>query len=250
MVRRLHVLLLVMILAVVSVVPASGQASAAGAPVVGSYSRVAGSIAYLNMRTGPGYGYSVRTTMRKGEIVKILAGRYNGEWYKVSYRGFVGYALDDYLVHTGLAGASIARSYYKVVVVSLARQQAEVYQNGQLVFVSAVTTGRPGYTTPTGTFKVMAKLSPHRFVSPYPKGSSGYYEPFTAEYAIRFRTGGYYFHDIYRRPYYGYGTNVVHTDPDGVVRKGSIGCVNMPLWSVSKLYSWISVGTVVRVVSW
>ncbi len=247
--QKVWAVVMALLLAVVTLAPPTGQASAAG-PVVGSYSRVSNT-SYLRMRTGPGLSYSVIRNMDKGSVVKIVAGPYNnGEWYKVSYRGSTGYSMRRYLTHTGLAGASIARSYYKVVVVSLGRQQVEAYQGGKPVLVSAATTGRPELATPTGTYKVMAKLSPYKFVSPWPKGSPYYYESVWASYAIRFRSGGYYIHDAPWRPYYGYGTNVWHTDPDGVRRTGSHGCVNLPVWAEAQLYRFVSVGTTVRVVSW
>ena len=97
---------------------------------------------------------------------------------------------------------------------------------------------------------MMAKLSPYQFISPYPRSSPYYYDPVWSKYAIRFRSGGYYLHDAPWRPYYGYGTNRGHYDPDGVWRTGTHGCVNLPMWSATKLYSWIGIGTTVRVVSW
>ncbi len=249
--RRLSVFLFLLVALTASTLapPASGKAEAAGGPVVGSYSRVY-YYSYVRLRSGPGYSYSNKMNVPRGSVVKVLGGPYNGEWYKISYRGTTGYSIRGGLTHVGLAGASIARSYSKVVVVSLARQQVEVYQNGGLVFVSAATTGRPELATPTGTFSVMAKLSPYKFVSPWPKGHKYYYEPSWSNFAIRFRSGGYYLHDAPWRPYYGYGTNYGHYDPDGVWRTGSHGCVNMPYWSASWLYRWISVGTTVRVVSY
>lgn len=248
--RRIHTFILAALLALVLVGAhaAGGTASAAG-PVVGSYSRVVNA-GYLRMRTGPAYGYSVKMTMNKGEVIQILAGPYNTSWYKVSYRGVVGYAHSYWLQHSGLAGASIARSYYKVVVVSLGRQQVEAYQGGRPVLVTAATTGQPALPTPTGSYSVMAKLSPYKFVSPWRKGSPYYYESAWASYALRFRSDGYYIHDAPWRPYYGYGTNVGHYDPDGTWRTGSHGCVNLPVWAERQLFNWISVGTVVRVVSW
>jgi uncharacterized protein YraI len=222
--------------------------TAAAAPVVGSYSRVTYSA--LNMRTGAGTGYSIIRTMRKGEIVAVLGGPYNSSWYKVRYRGSIGYSYSPGLAHTGLAGTSIAPYYSKVVVVSLARQQLEMYQNGRLYMVAAVTTGRPDLATPTGTFRVFAKYSPYTFHSPWPKGSPYWYPDSTAQYAAKFTSGGHYLHDAPWRPYYGYGTNYNHQDPDGAWRTGSHGCVNVTGWAMPTLYSWATLGTYVRIVSY
>ncbi len=49
-----------------------------------------------------------------------------------------------------------------VVVVSLAEQRAYVYRNGVRIGVSSVSTGKPGYGTPTGVFTVLEKDADHR----------------------------------------------------------------------------------------
>ncbi len=48
------------------------------------------------------------------------------------------------------------------VVISLSGQKAEFYKGGQLVGVSSLSTGREGYKTPTGSFKVTQKSPDHR----------------------------------------------------------------------------------------
>jgi lipoprotein-anchoring transpeptidase ErfK/SrfK len=48
------------------------------------------------------------------------------------------------------------------IVIDLSAQEARFYKGGQLVGVSAVSTGREGYHTPTGTFKVIQKDRDHR----------------------------------------------------------------------------------------
>lgn len=245
---RARTILMVLFLVATLVGPQSAETAYAAGPIVGGYSRVYNG-SYLRMRTGPGYGYAVKMNMPKGAVVRIVSGPHNSQWYKVTYRGNTGYSVRSYLTHVGLAGTSIARNYYRVIVVSLARQQLEAYLNGRLQFVSAATTGRPELKTPTGTFKVIAKLSPYKFVSPWPPGSPYYYEPEWTKYAMRYRWDGYYIHDAPWRPYYGYGTNVWHTDPDGVRRTGSHGCVNLPLWSMQKVWAFAPNGTIIRVVS-
>jgi hypothetical protein len=48
-----------------------------------------------------------------------------------------------------------------VVVVSLSEQRAYVYRNGVRIGVSTVSTGKPGYRTPTGVFTVLQKDKDH-----------------------------------------------------------------------------------------
>jgi hypothetical protein len=48
-----------------------------------------------------------------------------------------------------------------VIVVSLPEQLAYVYRNGARIGVSTVSTGRPGYETPTGIFSILQKHREH-----------------------------------------------------------------------------------------
>ena len=47
------------------------------------------------------------------------------------------------------------------VIVSLDEQRAYVYRNGLLIAVTTVSTGKPGYETPTGVFTILQKDKDH-----------------------------------------------------------------------------------------
>jgi lipoprotein-anchoring transpeptidase ErfK/SrfK len=126
-------------------------------------------------------------------------------------------------------------------------QQLEAYQHGKLILIGAVTTGRPVLPTMDGVSYVSAIFSPFRMISPWPPGSPHYFDDIQMQYAIQFRRQ-LYLHHAPRRRFFGYGTHLVHHDPDGLRRQGSHGCVNMPLWAVRRLYRWVQVGTMVQVV--
>ena len=49
-----------------------------------------------------------------------------------------------------------------VIVVSITEQRAYVYRNGILIGAATVSTGRPGYPTPTGVFTILQKQKEHR----------------------------------------------------------------------------------------
>ncbi len=250
--RRETAALLASVLVVGLLMP-TPTGTAAARPVVDSYARVAAADA-LRLRAAPAYTATVTLLMPLGAIVQVLSGPYRTDWYRVAYRGVSGYAHRSYLVATGLVGRALARSapYKKaqLVVVSLARQQLEAYRDGQLVLITAVTTGHRDLSTPPGTYHVLAKYSPLRMVSPWPPGSPYWYAPSWVSYAIQFSGSGHFLHDAPWRPYYGYGTDAGHVDPDGVWRTGGHGCVNLPLWSASALYTWVRIGTAIRIVSW
>ena len=47
------------------------------------------------------------------------------------------------------------------IVVSIPQQRAYVYRGGTLIGVTTVSTGRPGHSTPTGTFTILQKRREH-----------------------------------------------------------------------------------------
>ena len=135
----------------------------------------------------------------------------------------------------------------KQVVVSLGRQWWWAYQNGEVVFNGPVTTGRPELATPAGRFTIFARFTPYTMHSPWPRGSPFWYAPSSMTYAMQITGNGVFLHDAPWRPYYGPGTNVWHTDPDGVQRTGSHGCINMPFGAAQFLWGWAPNGTQVLV---
>ena len=136
----------------------------------------------------------------------------------------------------------------QVIVVSLSQQWLWAFQNHQLVFETPVTTGRPALPTPLGVYPLSQKESNVTFYSPWPPGSPYYYSPLHIDYAMLFRAGGYYIHDAPWRRYFGPGTNVSHTNPDGTQDTGSHGCVEVPVAAGAWLYRWSAVGATIKIV--
>jgi hypothetical protein len=209
----------------------------------------------INRRTNPLRSYpskaaSVLVKVPHGQIAGLFSITSDGTWYRATYQGKTGYLLVNRMQWAGLVGRSLASQVPRVIVVGRIQQQLEVWDHGRLMLVSAVTTGRPELPTLLGTTRVMAKVSPYLFISPWKWPSIYWYPPGWADFAVLFRSGGYYFHDTRARPEYGYGigTNVPHTDLDGAERTGSRGCVNTPYWAVRELYGWAQLGDPVVVI--
>lgn len=93
----------------------------------------------------------------------------------------------------------------KVVLVSLSGQWLYAYADGTLAFDNAVETGHPELPTPSGTFSVLEKLRGVTFTSPWPPGSPNYYEPTYINYALLFKSGGYFLHDAWWHVTFGPG---------------------------------------------
>lgn len=126
----------------------------------------------------------------------------------------------------------------KVIVVSIADQRLTAFEDGTAVLTSNVVTGMPALPTPTGTFHVMSKSSPYKFVSPWPRGNQYWYPTEWVSYAMLFADDGYFLHDAPWRTVWGPGANVTH---------GSHGCINVPKATMATLYGWATVGTTVIV---
>src|SRR4051812_3125531 len=56
----------------------------------------------------------------------------------------------------------IAREGPVLVYVDLGRQRATVYRNGVRIGVSTISSGKDGYSTPTGVFTILEKDKDHR----------------------------------------------------------------------------------------
>ncbi|MDQ6884253.1 MAG: L,D-transpeptidase [Candidatus Dormibacteraeota bacterium] len=126
----------------------------------------------------------------------------------------------------------------KLIVVSLATQSLSAYENGKVVATTVVATGRPALPTLPGTFHIMAKYAPYKFVSPWPKSSPYWYASAWTNYAMLYQDDGYFIHDAPWRTNYGPGSNLTN---------GTHGCVNVPLSTMAFLYKWAPVGTTVVV---
>lgn len=155
-------------------------------------------------------------------------------------------ATDQY-GHTNLVGWRDFTLDRRRIVISLSQQRLWAYDGNTLAITSLVTTGNKALPTPTGTFQVLGFFHPYKFISPWPKSSPYYYAPSMVNYALLFRSGGYFVHDAPWRTAFGPGTNAATGTP-GTNYTGTHGCVNVPLDVAKFLYGWAELGTVVQVV--
>ncbi|HEX9094769.1 MAG TPA: L,D-transpeptidase [Candidatus Dormibacteraeota bacterium] len=131
-----------------------------------------------------------------------------------------------------------SRTTGKLIVVSIAEQRLTAFEDGRTVLTTVVATGRPELPTPTGTFQIMSKAAPYKFVSPWPRGDQYWYPTEWVSYAMLFADDGYFLHDAPWRKVYGPGANVSN---------GTHGCVNVPTAAMATLYGWATTGTAVIV---
>jgi lipoprotein-anchoring transpeptidase ErfK/SrfK len=155
-------------------------------------------------------------------------------------------ATDQY-GHSSLSGWHDFSVDYKRIVVSLSQQRLWAYDGSKLFLTNLVTTGNRALPTPIGTYHVLGKFHPFTFISPWPKSSPYYYAPSKVQWALLFRSGGYFIHDAPWRGVFGPGSNASVGTP-GQNYTGTHGCVNAPTPMMQRLYAWADVGTIVQVV--
>lgn len=111
------------------------------------------------------------------------------------------------------------------IVVDLSDQTLTAWQGDQVVFQTSVSTGKPGWLTLPGTFKVQRKYEKTRMVGP---GYDTPDVPWTMYYDGAFAIHGAYWHN-------NFGTPVSH------------GCVNLRVEEAKALYQWAREGDTVIV---
>ena len=115
------------------------------------------------------------------------------------------------------------------IELDLSRQNVWMYVNGECVVDSPCVTGNvaTGYATPAGIYYLTYKEM-NATLEGYNADGSTYSSPVT--YWMPFN-GGIGFHDASWR--YSFGGNIYMTN-------GSHGCVNLPYWAASTIYSYIN----------
>lgn len=108
------------------------------------------------------------------------------------------------------------------IVVSLPLQTAYVFRGGTLIGVSTVSTGSPGYDTPTGSFRILQKKVEHR---------SNLYDDAPMPYMQRLTWDGIALH-----------AGAIPGYP------ASHGCIRLPAAFARKLYAATSLGASVHIV--
>lgn len=135
------------------------------------------------------------------------------------------------------------------VKIDLSEQRAYLYENGKLVTSSPVSTGRKGFRTPTGSFRVLSKSRSHNS-SVYGRyvGRSGGTVKSNVDVRRHRRPAGARFRGA-SMPYFirfNHGIGMHAGSLPGY--PASHGCVRMPHSKAQFFYSRVSVGTPVSVV--
>lgn len=208
--------------------PAAHAATpAAQAAAVQTAGTNATTTANVNLRSGPGTSYSVQVLIPAGASVTIISGPINTVWYQVSYAGRTGYVHGNYLARNGNGGT-------KLIIVDISDQWVYAYEGGERVFAAPASTGKDGFNTPLGTFKILSKYRT-KSMQGSANGES-WYAP-SVPYVMFFTTRGHALH----------GAPWLAQSVFGSGSRRSHGCVNLPVSSAGWFYNWAPLGTTVVV---
>jgi len=118
-----------------------------------------------------------------------------------------------------------------LIEVSIDKQRLTAWRDGAIVFRFVISTGRPGYETPTGHYKILDKTE-NRWSRKW-----SVWMP----YAMRWHEG-YFIHQLPHKDgsSYNIGASKLGT-PD------SHGCVRVNVGDAERLFNWTAVGTPVWV---
>jgi lipoprotein-anchoring transpeptidase ErfK/SrfK len=123
--------------------------------------------------------------------------------------------------------------------VNLSTQTASAIENGQVVYSAGVTTGRPGWATPTGTYSIFSRVFNETMDSSsigIPSDAPGGYHLTGVLYTQYFIPDGTALHYNYWSPASAFGGYPT-----------SHGCVGMPLGTAQFFWDFASIGTPVTV---
>jgi LysM repeat protein len=180
-------------------------------------------------------------TVRRGDTLSSIASRHGTTASAIARANGLAnmsyiYAGQRLTIPSGVGGATApAAAGGKRIVVDLSDQRMYVYQNGQLLWNWVVSTGRPGQSTITGSFKVLNRI-PNAYASTW-----GLQMP----YWLGIYWAGSLQNGIHALPIQANGQRLW----DGYLgRPVSFGCIILSVDNAATLYNWAPVGTPVNIV--
>ncbi|HZX01251.1 MAG TPA: L,D-transpeptidase family protein [Candidatus Paceibacterota bacterium] len=200
----------------------------------------------LNIRSGPGIGYSRVHVLRIGAVLyvdKSVTDDTDRVWYRVvptpgSHPERVTtewYIAAEFVVPVTVPPEP-AKDPSKKIVVDLSDQTLTAYQGDKIFMKVSVSTGRAATPTFPGRFTILWKTPSRYMQGPIPGAAdisgkllTDVYDLPGVPWDMYFTVGGAAFHGTYWHNDFG--------------KKHSHGCVNLTVKDSYKLYGWAAVGT-------
>jgi uncharacterized protein YraI len=192
-----------------------------------------GSGKYVTVSGTGGAGLRCRTAAVSGDVITVLPdgsrlqtrGAMSGGWYPVLCAGQNGWVSASYVIPDVAAGSG--ELWFDV---NLSSQFMRVFRGNTVIMQTYVSTGKPGFATPTGTFYINRKL-----VTRTMTGVLGgeYYNVPNVPWVMYFTNVGHAVHGAYWHNQFG--------------RVRSHGCINLPVPFAEALYRITPIGTRLRI---
>jgi lipoprotein-anchoring transpeptidase ErfK/SrfK len=203
----------------------------------------------LNVRSGPSTSSPVVTQLRNNIVLKVATTTRTEErlWYQTEFDEWLRYPDRVASSQWWIAGDYVrpvrADEYNtenseqvetnKRIVVDLSEQMLRAYDGEKLFMKEAVSTGKPLFPTPRGTFPVY-KMTPTRYMQgPIDGITNQHFDLPGVPWNLYFTYQGAVIHGAYWHNNFG--------------QVWSNGCVNLPPTQAEKLYRWAELGTQVIV---
>lgn len=170
-------------------------------------------------------------------VGKVLAAKYNLDQKPIAQGEIPTYSEDLFVPPPEPeivpdAGPGGVPGTEKSIVVSISQQRMWAYEGDTMVLTSLVSTGKPGFDTPTGMFSISKKVEIQDM-----EGLIGgeYYNVTDVPDVMYFTTVGHAFHGAYWHN--NFGSVMSH------------GCINLPMDFAAALYDWTPMSTPVQIVA-
>jgi len=118
----------------------------------------------------------------------------------------------------------------KRIEIDLSDLKLFAWEGNRKVYEFSVSTGRPGYNTPTGEFRVWGKVRSQRYKGGTP-GTSSYYNLPNVPYSLFFGGSGI-------PNWRGYAIHGAYWHNDFGIKNRSSGCVNVKPEEMALIYNW------------
>ncbi|AMX02519.1 L,D-transpeptidase family protein [Microbulbifer thermotolerans] len=136
------------------------------------------------------------------------------------------------------------------VTINLTEQRAYLYKGSRLIAVSKVSSGKPGYSTRPGNFRVLSKHPYHRssVYGSYVDRRTGRVVRANVNTRKHRRPPGTYYRGAQMNNYIRFNGGIgLHASNNVPNYPASHGCVRMPPHMAQKFFQYVRVGTPVKV---
>lgn len=175
----------------------------------------------LNLRQEPGKDGEILAILPPGSKGRMLDGVQRVDeidWIEAQMPEGTGWLAAGYT-------RSVARGG-RWIEADLSSQTLTAWNDDEVVAVSPISSGKPGFQTPRGVFTISTKWPARRAIGS--KHDEAWNIP-AVPWVMVFRSGGFYVHGVYWRD--DFGEPVSH------------GCVTLPVAFAEWLYDWTPPGT-------